>query len=139
MFMRSLLRLIPPLLYMAGIYALSSIPDLDTPETAAEKLLQWAPPELQNLLHIPLFGGLAVVWHWSLRPSIGNRRLRLTLVFIITTLYAVLDEWHQLHVPGRFGSLTDVALNLVGIMGAVAFFAIRHRPLAPSLEADEEA
>ncbi len=114
-----------PLAYMAGIFLLSSIPDDGTPETMAERLLRWATPELQNLLHVPLFGGLAAAWYWALHPNIRNRSVTLILVFLVTATYAFLDEWHQLHVPGRFGSLTDIALNLAGITGTLLYIAIR--------------
>jgi VanZ family protein len=101
---------------MAGIWLLSSIPDEGRPETFGETLLQWATPELQNLLHIPLFGGLAAAWYWALQTNISNTRRILFLAFLIPTLYSFIDEWHQLHVPGRYGSLTDIALNQAGIL-----------------------
>ncbi len=123
----SLLRLLLPLAYMAGIFALSSIPDDGTPETLGEQMLQWATPALQNLLHLPMFGGLAAAWYWALRPIIGGRRSTLIGAFLITGAYAIFDEWHQLQVPGRFGSLTDIALNLIGI--SIALWFINRRAL----------
>ena len=112
--MKHLPRLLLPLAYMAVIYLLSSIPDTGAPRNLAEKVLQWATPELQNLLHIPLFGGLAATWYWALSPLLPSRYWTLLLSFLISTGYAFFDEWHQLHVPGRYGSLTDIALDTLG-------------------------
>ena len=125
--MRHPIRLLPPLAYMAAIYLLSSIPDDGTPETIGEKLLQWATPEFQNLLHIPLFGGLAATWYWALRPILKSTRATVAAVFLVTAAYSFFDEWHQLHVPGRYGSLTDIALNLVGIVVTLGYFYMTAR------------
>jgi VanZ family protein len=32
----------------------------------------------------------------------------------MASLYGVFDEWHQSFVPGRYASLTDVALDVAG-------------------------
>lgn len=119
--MRLPYRLILPLGYMGGIHMLSSIPDDGAAETVGEQLLQWVTPAFQNLLHIPLFGGLAIAWYWALGPNLISRHAKLVLVFLITGAYSFLDEWHQLHVPGRFGSLTDIALNLTGVGAALLY------------------
>ena len=110
---------------MAAIHLLSSIPDDGTPETLGEKLLQWASPEFQNLLHIPLFGGLAAAWYWALRPMTAKPATAMGLTFFITVCYSFFDEWHQLHVPGRYGSWTDIALNVVGAVSALIWLSGR--------------
>jgi len=125
--MNSNLRVVVPLAYIAAIFALSSIPDTATPETGLERVLHWASPELQNLLHIPLFGGLAWCWHWGLRSWVKQERWRFGAALAVTLIYAVLDEIHQLGVPGRFGSLTDVALNAVGAVLVLTVMAARQR------------
>jgi len=119
------LCLLLPIAYMAAIFALSSIPDTTAPETGLERALHWASPELQNLLHIPLFGGLAWCWHWGLQPWLRSKSWRLCAALAVTLAYSVLDEVHQLGVPGRFGSLTDVALNAIGAVLALAVVAAR--------------
>ena len=116
-----------PLAYTAAIFALSSIPDTANPETGLERALQWASPELQNLLHIPLFGGLAWCWDWGLQWWVKQESWRLGAALALTLAYSVLDEIHQLGVPGRFGSLTDVALNTAGAVLALAVIAAGQR------------
>lgn len=120
-------RLLLPLVYMAAIFALSSIPDTAAPETGLERVLQWASPELQNLLHIPLFGGLAWCWHWGLRSWVKQEPRRVGVALALTLAYSALDEIHQLGVPGRFGSLTDMVLNAVGAVLALAMTTARQR------------
>ena len=120
-------RLLLPLAYMTAIFALSSIPDTETPANALESALRWVSPELQNLLHVPLFGGLAWCWHWGLRSWMKQEQWRLGAALALTLAYAVLDEIHQLYVPGRFGSLTDVVLNAVGAVLALAVIATHQR------------
>ena len=112
--MSAKLRILIPLAYMLGIFALSSIPDTGKTETQAEKIFQWISPEFQNFLHIPLFGGLAGCWYWALKPWVAGTNNKIAIAFIITTIYSFIDEYHQLSVPGRFGSLTDLGLNAIG-------------------------
>ena len=117
--MPSLKRLMLPICYMAGIFVLSSIPDTGRPDSG----LAWVSPSLQNLLHIPLYGGLAGCWYWALERWSGRGGVRLLTAFALTLGYGVLDELHQLTVPGRFGSLTDLALNALGAALILAWLA----------------
>ena len=121
------LRILIPLAYMQGIFALSSIPDTGRVETQAERIFLWITPEFQNFLHIPLFGGLAGCWYWALKPWVIGTNNKIALAFIFTTIYSFIDEYHQLSVPGRFGSFTDLGLNAIGAILILAMIAIYHR------------
>lgn len=112
------IRLLAPLSYMLSIFALSSIPDNGGPNNSANdgQLLIWIPPGLQNLLHIPLFGGLAACWYWAMRQSEISRCKKILFIAVISTTYALLDELHQTAVPGRFGSFSDFSLDVAGIL-----------------------
>lgn len=121
--------------YMAGIYWLSSIPGEADPEfELLSGIILWTPPAVQNLAHIPLFGILAWLWFRSLGTWIRNGRLLLGLAFLLATGFGVLDELHQLHVPGRYASLTDIVLNSLGAALAVWLISrpgsTRHQPPA---------
>lgn len=49
------------------------------------------------------------------------------IAFIICTLYASSDEFHQIFVPGRSGQVTDVLIDLIGIiLGLILFFIIKY-------------
>ncbi len=75
-------------------------------------MVTWVPPALQNLLHVPLFAGLAWLWCWALEA--WPARAPGVIAGLVTAAYGVVDELHQAFVPGRYGSLTDMSLNIVG-------------------------
>ena len=50
---------------------------------------------------------------------------RLILAFALTLAWAVLDEAYQTTIPGRYGSVTDLALNVIGASLAIALAALR--------------
>ena len=104
-----------PLAYMAGIFWTSSIPGQPSVEDPSVNIVFYLmPPELQNLLHVPMFGVLTWLWHWSLRAWLPRGAPLAAIAFVITFCYGVFDELHQLFVPGRYASLTDVVLNTLG-------------------------
>lgn len=105
-----------PLVYMAVIWGLSSIPGGSVHISSAEWLTD---PTFQNFLHIPLFGGLAYVWVVTLLKLRMSKPLLLAAV--ITVAYGVIDEWHQFYVPGRYASAVDVGIDSVGVALALAW------------------
>jgi hypothetical protein len=109
-----------PLVYMAGLFGLSSIPGEPTPQDpGVYTVVGWIPPQIQNLLHIPLFGGLAWLWSWSLQTWMKRGWLRYAAAFVLTAASGVFDELYQTTVPGRYGSLTDMGLNALGAVLAI--------------------
>ncbi len=106
-----------PFIYMVILFWLSSISDVPLPEeeeTFASSLFQWVSPNVQNLLHIPLYALLSVLWCRSLRAW-RFRTVNVPIVaFLLSALYGVLDEWHQSFIPGRYSSATDSALDALG-------------------------
>ena len=127
-------RLLVPLAYMAGLLLLSSIPgnQTESPEGPMGQLFQWVEPQLQNLLHVPLYAGLAASWLWALASHPMQRVTRLSITLLVTLIWAALDETYQLSVPGRYSSLTDMALNALGACLAVVCAALRPRRAAKS-------
>jgi VanZ family protein len=111
-----------PVLYMLAIFGLSSVPGVIPEDAAAPyQIFNWVPPALQNLLHIPVYAGLAFLWRWYL--AVPLRALAATLMALLITIsYGVFDEWYQLFVPGRYASLTDVLFNSIGAgLGVLAY------------------
>lgn len=107
------MRFVLPLVYMLGIFALSSLPGDSSNGGSFVGLL---PPSLQNALHIPLFAGLAFCWLYALQQISQPLILRATLAALISMLYGAVDEWHQMSVPGRYGSATDLMLDGIGAL-----------------------
>jgi len=70
---------------------------------------------IRKATHLTVFGLLAGLARWAL---IGWRWEWIG-AWSFATLWGAVDEWHQLYVPNRGASISDVVLNSVG-----AFFAL---------------
>lgn len=72
-------------------------------------------PSLQNFLHAPMF----IFWTILLKSPRFNIKTLLTndkkKIFVLGFLFGVLLEVIQIPIPGRFGSLEDILLNLLGV------------------------
>ena len=126
-----LVRLLPPLLWMAAIAVGSSdlLADQHTGRLVLTLLEHVAPAAgpaihaaihagLRKLGHVVEYGILAVLWHRALVPS-----PRATpAAFLIATAYAGLDElWQSLH-PSRIPAVADVVVDAGGaLLGLLAW------------------
>jgi VanZ family protein len=73
-----------------------------------------------SLLHIPLYGILTLLLHFSFSPFKGNPLIkanlfRFLIVGLIASGVAIADEIHQVYIPGRDASTVDVLLDILGI------------------------
>jgi VanZ family protein len=104
-----------PVLIMIVLYGLSSLPGLPLPDDPAHyALIRWVPPAAQNALHVPAYATLSLAWSWALRAWLRAPAATLAAGGAIASAYGVLDEWHQSFVPGRYASLVDVLLDVLG-------------------------
>lgn len=114
-----------PIAYMGLLYYLSSIPGNQGDEDMTQHLLQWVSPNVQNLLHIPLYALLA--WLWC--RALGAWPMRVAAIaptaLLVTITYGAFNEWQQIGVPGRYPSFTDVLLN--GFGGGVGSWFYLHQ------------
>lgn len=108
---------IPILLFSSAIYYASSIPAEELPDFN----FAWS----DKALHVMAFlaYGLAaqlafIGWY----PQWGVWRVRIA-AFLVGATYGVLDEVHQLYVPGRNSNAGDWAADLLGL--AIAFLFTR--------------
>lgn len=116
------LRGLVALSYMAGVISLSAVP--------GRQAARWGiSPYMLDLLHIPLFAGLALVTMWAV---VAPRARRAMFVLLGLTLFAGVDEFLQLWVPGRVASLADFARDALGIAIGIALSA-GVRPVALAL------
>ena len=69
-------------------------------------------PGLQNLLHVPAYAGLAILWLWAVPGRAGARAAWLAAA--LCAAYGAGLEFVQAFVPGRTGSILDVLLNAAG-------------------------
>lgn len=108
------LRLPVTLAYMASILGMSSIPGV-IPDDASglQGFFGWVAPSIQNLMHIPVYAGLAVLWCWTLELCL-TRFWRTAGACLIAICFGVLDEWFQSFIPGRYASVNDILANALG-------------------------
>jgi len=122
---RRVAALLLPLLLMAAIFFVSSLPSVPRPEAANP--FDYVPPALNNLLHIPAFGLLTLLWLRGVEALGCGPRARYFCAPGIAFLFGVFDEWHQLSVPGRYGSILGVGFNLLGILLVLSLCAWAER------------
>ena len=113
--------------YIASIFILAGSPVVET-------ISKFNP---YSLLHIPLYGVMTILlvfsimpiprgfWNGSAQPNGDSSRprskgtaglaIRLFAAGAVAWVVGILDEIHQLYVPGRDGSIGDVCLDMVGI------------------------
>ncbi len=111
------------LVYMAALFIVSSIPD----RVGSGNVLSVVPSLFQNLMHIPAFGVLSLLW---IRTFKAYYYLDRTSVFAsagIVILYGAGLEVYQASVPGRFSSAMDLVLNFAGVVLFTSFYYILKR------------
>ncbi len=106
---QQIIRWIPAILIMAGIFILSSIPSREMPSFGFWDTL------VKKSGHFIGYGLLALSYWYAMKWN-GKK---VWLVLLITILYAISDEFHQTFIPGRHASLLDIFL--FDTAGAVIF------------------
>jgi VanZ family protein len=95
---------------MGVIFALSATPSLASPLAPFSDFI------LRKLAHVAEYGILTALLWRALRTHLVTTHA-VQIAALVAALYAVSDEWHQTFVPGREGSLRDVAVDALGIAG----------------------
>ncbi len=105
----TVLRWLPPVAWAALIYVASN-----------QAALPQAPSPLLDLLvkksaHLGEYAVLAALIHHALGPHFaGGESARTGLAWAVAVIYAISDEIHQAHVPGRTAALVDVVIDGLG-------------------------
>jgi len=106
--MKKFLKYWLPVIVWAGvIFILSAIPNLKT-DLEQDFLLR-------KIAHMVEFGILTWLFFRALKQEQINFNKILICSFIFSLFYACFDEFHQLFVRGRHGSLIDVGIDTAGI------------------------
>ncbi len=118
-------RIVITLCFMALLVVASIIPGRAEPgDSVFIWLVAKTPTLLQKALHICLYAILTLLWVWTL-DAIQSKSQRLVIAVSVAVCFGAAMEWYQTKVPGRFGTIFDVALNaagaLLGIFAAIAF------------------
>jgi VanZ family protein len=96
---------------MLGLFIFSSISGEGAPlrDTSVLNI------KITNILHIPAFTLLFILWFGALKGLPLTQVSCYFYAFIISILYGVFLEVYQIFVPGRFSSLVDIVLNVLGV------------------------
>lgn len=68
---------------------------------------------MQKALHVCFYCVLVLLLVWTFE-GIESRANRFLISFVIAVAFGAVMEWCQTKVPGRFGTVHDVALNAAG-------------------------
>ena len=104
------IRALVALVYMGLMLALSSLPGRQVARLGL-------PVDLLNLLHVPLYAGLAWV---TLSALVGPTLRRMALAVGACLAFAISDEWYQSVIPGRVAALEDLMADGAGIALGIA-------------------
>lgn len=99
---------LPFLLFAALIFTISSIPNLRQPQL---KFL--AVDKIAHFIEYALFAFLTFrsFTHLSSKLSV-NQSLTISLIFL--GFFAMLDEFYQRYIPGRFFDIYDILTDILG-------------------------
>jgi len=97
---------------MAVIFILSSIPDTGD----AGQITAFVSPTIQNILHLPVYGLLGLLWILTLRTRGFPENKSILAAILLSSTYGGLLELCQIWVPGRFPSFLDFFVNVAGIL-----------------------
>ena len=114
----------PPLLYMALIFAISSMkqPPLPMPE------FEWLTiDKLYHFIEYAILGGLLARAFLKAKPSVVPSKLIWGLAAMLSILYGASDEWHQTFVPGRLATLADWVADALGSIAGVLVVYLYYR------------
>ena len=87
-------------------------------------------PAIQNLLHIPMYAVLAILFLQVLQNYQFGGWKRNALVLLCSVCFGIINEIIQIPIPGRYAGIGDILSNLVGtIVGMATYiFAEKTRP-----------
>jgi VanZ family protein len=103
---------LPPILWMAMIFYLSSLsglPDFDTYDFTVKKAAHFS---VYALLYLFLFRAFRLSFRLEEKPPLPA----LIVPAVVAVLYAISDEIHQSFVPMRNATVRDVFIDTAGIL-----------------------
>lgn len=113
-----LIAALPAILWMAGIFLMSSRSTI--PQAPAVPVTLFAAAG-----HLVAYAILAVLIARALALDVQSLKRRMVISWVLATLYGVSDEFHQSFVPGRHASIGDVFIDASGAaIGLVLLYTI---------------
>ena len=107
---------------MAVIFIFSSIPKGTLiPDFDVWDLL------IKKSAHLLIYGLLALSYLWGFTGWAGIKWQHLAGALLMSILYGISDEYHQIFTPGRNGNIIDVAIDMLGASIALLIWSIYFR------------
>jgi len=99
------------IIWIVVMFTVSSIPDLKI-------IPHWHFTWKDKIAHIAEYAILALLFLLMLRQEnrIANRKRRLLTILCFGLLISVIDELHQLFIPGRSTDFLDIVADFFGIV-----------------------
>ena len=108
---------------MALIAFLSLIP-MDPGATHFPVLLN-IKPTLQNLMHIPAYAALTILWIQVFTQYGRQGAARILPALLVSAGFGLANEAAQSLIPGRYPGLTDALTNLLGaVLGVLVCLGV---------------
>lgn len=83
-------------------------------------------PTMQNILHVPAFAILSILWLQVLKQQ-RNAGKGILFVLLMSAGFGILNELIQLSIPGRYPSVIDICFNTIGALCGVLLYLIFER------------
>ncbi len=118
------------IIWIVVMFTVSSIPDL-------QLVPKWHLTWKDKIAHIAEYAIFALLFLLMLKQEnrIANRKRRLLTILCFGLLLSVVDELHQLFIPGRSTDLLDIVADFSGILiMAFIFDKIQNHRLRLELE-----
>jgi VanZ family protein len=109
--MKFLVRWMAVVFWMGVIFAFSATPSLASPFEPVYDFI------LRKLAHLTVFAVLTVLLFRAFRLHVARPTYAWLLAMFVAALYACSDEWHQTFVPGREGTVRDILIDSLGVVG----------------------
>jgi VanZ family protein len=102
------------------LLASSAIP-MDRPIKGLQFIIDLK-PTIQNLLHIPMFAALAILFLQILQNYRFEGWKRNSWVLLSSVCFGIINEAIQVAIPGRYGGIIDIILNLIGAVVGILIY-----------------
>ncbi len=121
-------KIVITVIYMLFILTTSLIP-MDRKISGLNFIIELK-PYIQNVLHIPLYAVLSILFLQTFKNYYPKISKRIFLIFVCCGGFGILNEILQSVVPGRYVGMGDIILNFIGvIIGIIIFiFVEKSRP-----------
>jgi VanZ family protein len=113
---------LPPVVLMCVIFFFSAQPSLDSGLGLIDLIGR-------KLIHFGEYALLCFLW-WRPLATVTDARRAALIAFLITSGYAVTDEFHQTFVEGRHGNPVDWLIDSTG--AALVALTLRTRQRTPA-------